>query len=974
MSQQSFSFNDARVQTKVLPIHKNLLHVTCDTVLTNHRDKLPDLSNIVILLPSNKAIAYCRSVLLRKAKTLGYTALLGPHIMTLNTWLEQFPSNTPNIISNHARELLLVDALRQHSSLYQHGSPWALTESLIDLFDDLTKSHVQLPQNIEDFIALLNDAYGATQTISSALDKEALLVHTLWFAMFQQLQSLGYIDYNSAMLIKMGESLYFNNNKRLYYCGTDKATDAEKQWRSKLIKNNQLQAIIYDPLNKFNTKDCPNFIQFLDMVYDHQSKEFLARTKLCSQNFPDSPIEPFVKLFAANNAEDEAIAVDIQVRSWLLAGKTQVGIVTENRKLARRIRALLERANILVEDNAGWALSTTSAATVLELWLQTIEENFHYLPLLDCLKSTFVLQNDEAFKQTVYQFEQHIIVDENIPSDLQRYLKHIEFRKNKLQDYMPVNYEELSKLVNTVAAAAEPMLEICNNELRPARDFLRALFESLQRLGVINHYRQDHAGQQLLEQLNQLVLASEIVPVQLDWKTFRNWIHSTLERFNFKTPQHDTPVILTTLMDSEYFQFDALVIAGAEFNFLPNPGKQSAFFNDNVRSALNLKTRDDIRALEYFHFRRLMAATYQNDENIGPILITRRCWEKDEAIIAAPWIHILQAFHSQTYGSNLTNLELTRLVANQNARVRKDSAELPKIIRRHPKVGLPGWMLPKSVSASAYQQLIDCPYQFVAARGYRLAPPDAVKEALQKSDYGVRIHRCLEAFHSSVAGLPQPFTENITLRNKDAAVARLNEISSEVFSADIEDNFMHRGWLRRWQAIIPFYIEWQMQQQALFTPLITELNIEGETLHDNLKITGRIDRIDTSGDALVIIDYKTGNTPIDSDIQNGEAVQLPFYLSLLLATPVSESASILKQATKKVHAMYVSLDNDKRQVKSKSITQHEQLQELAHLNEIRLQNILDQLRHGKMAPAWGDEATCKRCQMEGLCRKQAWST
>jgi len=973
MNQQSFSFSEDCDQPIVLPVYKNLISTTCETILKNHHDQLPDLSHVVILLSDNKAIAYCRSVLLQKAIISGCPALLGPHIMALDTWLHQIPGDIPKIISNHARELVLVDALRQHSSLYQHGNPWALAESLIDLFDELTGSQIQLPENVADFITLLSNAYGSTQAISATLDKEALLVHTLWFAMFQQLQSLGYIDYNSATLIKMGESINYVGNRYLYYCGIDQATDAEKQWRSTLFKNRQLKAIIYDPFNNVVNKDSPIYIQYLDMVYEHQSKDFLSRTQLCRKIFPHSPIASFVRFFEAHNAEDEAMAVDIQVRRWLLEGKKQIGVMTENRKLARRIRALLERAGIQIEDSAGWALSTTSAATVLERWLQTIEEDFHYLPLLDCLKSPFVLDNSDKFMETVYQFEQHIIIDENTPSHIERYLNHIEFRKNKLKGSMPVDYDGLTDLINTVANAAEPLIALCNSISRSATEFMDALFESLRRLHVIDHYHQDDAGNQLLEELNQLVQAANIVSIQLDWKTFRNWVNTTLERFNFKTPQYDSPVKLVTLMDSEYYQFDALVIAGAETSFLPHSGKQSAFFNDNVRSALNLKTHNDARVLEYFHFRRLLAATFQNDDTIGPILVTRRAWEKDEEIIAAPWILILQAFHKQTYGTDLTDLELSHLVANHYARVRKDTAALPKITPRHPAVTIPARMLPKKVSASAYQQLIDCPYQFIAARSYRLAPPDSVKEALQKSDYGVRIHRCLEAFHSHITGLPQPFKEQFTPQNRDAAVERLNEISNHVFSADIEDNFIHRGWLKRWQAVIPLYIDWQIQNQSHFTSITTELNIVDAVLPDKLHLTGRIDRIDQKDDMLVIIDYKTGYVPSDGDIQNGEAVQLPFYLMLLLAAPDSDFNALLTHPFNQAHAMYVDLDSDKKQVRSKSVLNHEQLHELAHLNQKRLQETIEQLKHGESAPAWGDHATCKRCHMEGLCRKQAWS-
>jgi len=42
--------------------------------------------------------------------------------------------------------------------------------------------------------------------------------------------------------------------------------------------------------------------------------------------------------------EQEAQAADVQVRRWLLAGKTSIAVVVQDRLVARRLRALLERA------------------------------------------------------------------------------------------------------------------------------------------------------------------------------------------------------------------------------------------------------------------------------------------------------------------------------------------------------------------------------------------------------------------------------------------------------------------------------------------------------------------------------------------------------------------------------------------------------------------------------------------------------
>ena len=57
---------------------------------------------------------------------------------------------------------------------------------------------------------------------------------------------------------------------------------------------------------------------------------------------PRSPIAGRLRIFGAANAEQEAQAVDVTVREWLLAGKRRIGIVVQDRSAARRARALPE--------------------------------------------------------------------------------------------------------------------------------------------------------------------------------------------------------------------------------------------------------------------------------------------------------------------------------------------------------------------------------------------------------------------------------------------------------------------------------------------------------------------------------------------------------------------------------------------------------------------------------------------------------
>jgi ATP-dependent helicase/nuclease subunit B len=281
-------------------------------------------------------------------------------------------------------------------------------------------------------------------------------------------------------------------------------------------------------------------------------------------------------------------------------------------------------------------------------------------------------------------------------------------------------------------------------------------------------------------------------------------------------------------------------------------------------------------------------------------------------------------------------------------------------------------LIPQILSASAYQQLIDCPYQFYAARCLNLAPPDTVKEALEKSDYGQRIHQCLEAFHGDVAGLPGPFREKITPQNRQRAIAMLERISGTVFSRDIEDNFMHRGWLKRWLPLIPLYIDWQMEQQNSGMPIATEIEIRAARLDEYTAIRGRIDRIDESQDQLSVIDYKTGQIPSTGDVMSGETVQLPFYLMLLLHQPQSELAGRIEQKNLGVTAQYVDLGDAAKVTARLSVT-NDDLRPLAEQNQQRLVEVMQQLRKGQALPAWGDTKTCEYCEMDGLCRKECWA-
>ena len=145
--------------------------------------------------------------------------------------------------------------------------------------------------------------------------------------------------------------------------------------------------------------------------------------------------------------------------------------------------------------------------------------------------------------------------------------------------------------------------------------------------------------------------------------------------------------------------------------------------------------------------------------------------------------------------------------------------------------------------------------------------------------------------------------------------------------------------------------EWQVQETEAW---------RDQELNPQLKLRGQLDRIDRATDQLGVLDYKTGHIPKQSEVLEGEAVQLPVYALLAASTqqPVREVG-------------YVDL-HEKEKVRMPYTLAEDELHELSQGIASRLIHITRQIEQGSGLPAWGDTNTCRYCDMKLLCRRQAW--
>ncbi len=285
-----------------------------------------------------------------------------------------------------------------------------------------------------------------------------------------------------------------------------------------------------------------------------------------------------------------------------------------------------------------------------------------------------------------------------------------------------------------------------------------------------------------------------------------------------------------------------------------------------------------------------------------------------------------------------------------------DNTPLP-VPETPPAPTVPVALIPNRMSASAHQRLLDCPYQYFVRDCLGLAPIPEPSKALEKADYGERVHRILRVFHSDVPDLPGPFGRSLTPLTLSAAHTLLRTISEAVFAEDVQGSFMARGWLYRWWHAIPAYLEWEMQRQRTWRPLATEVTLN--TVVDEtapLILNGRIDRIDAGDIGVAILDYKTGRIPDQTTVAAGEQSQLPFY-ALLGAQEVEQ-------------ALFIQLDRDR--TRSDIGLEGEALGEMAERMKARLLHMTRAIRGGHPLPSRGNSAVCRHCEIEGLCRKPMW--
>ena len=266
-----------------------------------------------------------------------------------------------------------------------------------------------------------------------------------------------------------------------------------------------------------------------------------------------------------------------------------------------------------------------------------------------------------------------------------------------------------------------------------------------------------------------------------------------------------------------------------------------------------------------------------------------------------------------------------------------------------------------------------CPFRFFASHVLELGHMDQPVEGFLANQLGTAYHRILEGVYSRLSEKGIDVTPDLISTVKEVA----EEAGEAALERMIEKRELRKNALwefekgeikKRIARLLEKESAWNTEKPAKPKHFERAFGKSGKPPliikdeDEEIKICGVIDRIDESEDGCVVIDYKTGRTPIHyNDALDGRNLQLPIYMMAAIRV-VSPGARV-------AGAYYLHINSRKRG----SELPHKDNPELSVDNVIenaekRIRDYGRSIRKGRF-PVSPNKGRCPNyCEFEVMCR------
>ncbi len=607
-----------------------------------------------------------------------------------------------------------------------------------------------------------------------------------------------------------------------------------------------------------------------------------------------------ISLQSAADRSDEAERAAACVLRHLQQGREPVGLIAQDRLLTRRVVALLAGRGVAIRDETGWKLSTTHAAARLMALLRaspagaTCDEVLAWIKPLPGL-DVGQLERAEA-----------------------------ELRDARLRCWSDIGAD--CEHAWALAARLRPWQQALRG-VRSVAHWIEQLQSVLHDCGMWDGLAADVAGQAVFDALclhDPQVLGALEGQRPMSARAFTQWVAACLEAGTF-APLHPARPQVVVLPMAQLLgrSLAALVLPGADEVQMPAWPQPTGPWTARQRRLLGLPTAQDLAGSASRAWQHALAHAWVD--------VLWRQSDSGERRMASAWVQalMLEGEHDDG-GEGAIDARELRAIDPQ-----------PQSMAQAVGDGLPL----ERLSASAYDDLRNCPYRFFALRQLALAPVQEIEADIDRRDFGNWLHATLFEFHAQLQAEPASGEQRRVQLFDVAAQQALRQTG------------MNRADFLPYEASVPAmrrgYLQWLAEHEASGHRFVwAEQWLERDL--GAVKLVGKVDRMDrdAQGQAL-LIDYKSESVEKTRERIKGadEDTQLAFYAALLGQEPAA--------------AAYLN-------VGERGLTKAYPQEEVLHWRDRIVSAVHDEisrLHGGEPLRALGQGRSCQYCQARGLCRR-----
>jgi ATP-dependent helicase/nuclease subunit B len=603
-----------------------------------------------------------------------------------------------------------------------------------------------------------------------------------------------------------------------------------------------------------------------------------------------------VTLIEAADEREEALALAIAMRHILEAPGETAALVTPDRKLARRVRAELQRWNVAAEDSAGEALTARPLGALARLLLDCAISNLAPADLAALFAHPFCLlgfSRSEIAKRGALA-ELALLRSPCAANGLAAHMAggcSALIAAAKAQSLAPHahpakkwisagEWTKIEELMARLSALFKPLLALeGSHRLDQWVSAHRAAIEKATE-GLDGESRED---KEALDTLFDELAANAPERLTFDRKSYAHFFAQVAgEVVVHQETDIDSRLRILGLLEARLIEADVMLLGGLDETIWPPEPRTDAFLNRPMREALGLTPPE----------RRLGQTAHDFTQAMGSrkVILSRALKREGSPTVASRFVLRMAALGGDAFKACRERGDFYLHLAQEIDR--------PKnfVTCARPLPTPPLELRPERLSVTQIETLRRDPYAIYAEKILRLKELDPLGGSFGPAEFGSAIHEVLGRFAAEHPAKVLP--EN--------AQEKLTELMHEALAAQLLDPaFAALKWPQV-QKMIRFYLGFEAARRDKIRRIETER--EGELnipLSDEsmFHLTARADRIEVNKDGSVtLVDYKTGTVPSQDEISAGFAPQLT-----LEAAMATRGAFDLGQECNTATALYVKL-------------------------------------------------------------------